>query len=92
MFIRAILLGGFLALAACASSDYGYAYCYDAWRGPVGYYTGPFDPKPACATQTAHAGAFVTREAGYRGPYITGPHPAPVAEAAVDAASREAAR
>ena len=93
MFIRVILLGAFLALAACASTDYGYAYCYDPYRGPVGYYTGPFEPKPACATQRAPAGVFVAREGdARRGPYLSGPYPMPVAEGAVDAASREATR
>jgi hypothetical protein len=63
-----------LALTSCASNDYGYAYCYDAYRGPVGYRYGPFEPKPACAT-TAAASAVYTGpyEAGYRGPYLAGP-------------------
>jgi len=63
-----------LALSSCASADYGYAYCYDAYRGPVGYRYGPFEPKPACAT-TAAASAIYTGpyEAGYRGPYLAGP-------------------
>jgi len=82
-----------LALSGCASTDYGYAYCYDPWRGPVGYYVGPLDPKPACAAApSAPAGVFVAHEGGWRGPYVSGPYPTPVAEAAADAVSREAAR
>lgn len=81
-----------LALSACASTDYGYAYCYDAYRGPVGYYTGPYEPKPACASQPSPR-VFVRHEGdGYRGAYVSGPYPAPVGEAAVDAVSREAIR
>lgn len=81
-----------LTLGGCASSQYGYAYCYDPYGGPVGYYTGPFEPKPACARQPAQ-GAFVAQEGeGRRGPYISGPYPAPVTGLPVDAASREAAR
>lgn len=81
-----------LALVGCASGQYGYAYCYDAYRGPVGYYTGPFEPKPACATTAASQAAFVTYENGYRGPYVSGPHPTPMAPAAADAAIPAAAR
>ena len=93
MDARPILLAlSALALSGCASSDYGYAYCYDPYRGPVGYYYGPLEPKPACATQTAQAAAFVTHEAGYRGAYVSGPHPGPVAPAAGDAATPAAAR
>lgn len=86
-----IALGG-LALCSCASTDYGYAYCYDAYRGPVGYYTGPFEPKPSCATTAATHAVFVTHENGYRGPYVSGPHPGPVTPAAADAATPAAAR
>lgn len=81
-----------LTLGGCASNQYGYAYCYDAYRGPVGYYTGPFEPKPACAATAATQAVFVVHENGYRGPYVSGPHPGPVAPAAVDAASPAAAR
>ena len=78
-------LAAALALSGCVSTDYGYAYCYDAYRGPVGYYYGPFEPKPACATTAAAQAAFVTHENGYRGPYVSGPYPGPVAPAAADA-------
>jgi hypothetical protein len=54
-----------LALSGCASTDYGYAYCYDAYGGPVGYRYGPFEPKPACARQqSAQAAGYVAHEAG----------------------------
>ncbi|MBX3483950.1 hypothetical protein [Phenylobacterium sp.] len=94
MAVRPILLTlAALALSGCASSQYGYAYCYDPYGGPVGYYTGPFEPKPACARQPSQGVVFATREGkGRRGPYVAGPYPSPVAEAAVDAVSREAAR
>ena len=93
MGIRSVLLAlGGLALSDCASSDYGYAYCYDPYRGPVGYYTGPFEPKPACAKHPPQGVIFVTRDGGYRGSYVSGPYPMPVAEGAVGAASREATR
>ncbi|MEW5683555.1 MAG: hypothetical protein AB1942_01415 [Pseudomonadota bacterium] len=76
-------------LSGCASSQYGYAYCYDPYRGPIGYYTGPFEKAPACAANTGvaaqaayYAGPY---ENGYRGPYVSGPHaavpPAPPAGA-----------
>lgn len=82
-----------LTLTGCVSTDYGYAYCYDAYRGPVGYNTGPFEPKPACATEPRRAGVFATGQAdGYGGgAYVSGPYPMPVAEGAIDASSREAA-
>ncbi|MBL8555122.1 MAG: hypothetical protein JNL41_12640 [Phenylobacterium sp.] len=92
MAVRPILLalGGALALSGCASSQYGYAYCYDPYGGPVGYYTGPFEPKPACARTQ---GAFVAQEGeGRRGVYFSGPYPGPVTGVPVDAVSREAAR
>lgn len=93
MNLRAALLAVVaLAVSGCASSDYGYGYCYDPYRGPVGYHYGPLEPQPACATQTAQAADFVTHEGGYRGPYVSGPHPWPVAPAAADAASPAAAR
>jgi hypothetical protein len=80
-----------LALTGCASAEY--AYCYDPYRGPVGYYTGPLDPKPACATQSPQAAHFAgPHEAGYRGAFISGPHPGPVTPAAVDAARPAVAR
>lgn len=64
-----------LALTGCASAEY--AYCYDPYRGPVGYYTGPLDPKPACARSATQAATFVTHQGeGYRGPYVSGPHSA----------------
>ncbi|WP_293678699.1 hypothetical protein [uncultured Phenylobacterium sp.] len=86
MDARLILLAlSALALTGCASSDYGYAYCYGP-GGPQGYYYGPFEPKPACSTQTAQAADFVTHEAGYRGPYVSGPYPA--TDAATPAAAR----
>ena len=88
----ALLAMGALALSGCASSQYGYGYCYDPYRGPVGYYYGPLEPKPACTTQTAQAGYFVTHDGGYRGPYVSGPYPQPVAQAATDAATPAAAR
>lgn len=80
MGLRPVLIVlGALALTGCASAEY--AYCYDPYRGPVGYYTGPLDPKPACARSAAQAGTFVTHEgAGYRGPYVSGPHAAAPAE------------
>ena len=88
MDARPILLAlSVLALPGCASSDYGYAYCYDAYRGPVGHDYGPLEPKPACATQTAQAAYFVTHEGGYRGPYVSGPYSWPVAPGAADAAT-----
>lgn len=70
-----------LALASCASSDYGYAYCYDAYRGPVGYRHSPLEAKPACATTAAAPAVFTAFENGYRGPYVAGPAPATPAEA-----------
>jgi hypothetical protein len=76
MGIRPVLLAiGVLALSGCAASDYGYGYCYDAYGGPAGYRYGPFEPKPACAT-TAALPAYYLRphEAGYRGPYVSGPY------------------
>jgi hypothetical protein len=67
MGMRAVLIAlGALALAGCASTDYGYAYCYDPYSGPVGYYTGPLEPKPACARQLAQGAVFVKHEGGYR--------------------------
>jgi hypothetical protein len=75
-----IALAG-LALTGCASADYGYAYCYDAYGGPVGYRYGPFEPKPACARQTAQAAGYAAHEAGYRGAYVSGPYPVSPAEA-----------
>ena len=83
---------GALALSGCATVETGYAYCYDAYRGPVGYYTGLFEPKPACATTAATQAVFVTHENGYRGPYVSGPHPTPMAPAAADAATPATAR
>ena len=92
MDARPILLTlGVLALSGCASSDYGYAYCYDPYRGPVGSYYGPWEPKPVCPEQLAQAVTFVTREGGYRGAYVSGPHPAPEA-AAADGATPAAVR
>lgn len=86
MPVRPVLLAlAALTLAGCASADYGYAYCYDPYRGPVGYYTGPFEPKPPCARNAAQAATFVTHEGGYRGPYVSGPHyaqPTPAADEA----------
>jgi hypothetical protein len=80
-----------LALSSCASADY--AYCYDPYRGPVGYYTGRFDAKPPCAQSAAQAGVFATQEGeGRRGSYVSGPYPGPVAPAAADAAIPAAAR
>ena len=82
MIVRPILFAtAALALSGCASADYGYAYCYDAYRGPVGYHYGPFEPKPACATTAAAPAVFVTYENGYRGPYAAGPAPPTPAEA-----------
>ncbi|MFZ5719929.1 MAG: hypothetical protein ACOY5Y_10765 [Pseudomonadota bacterium] len=86
MGARSILLAAVaLALGGCASSEYGYAYCYDPYRGPVGYYTGPFEPKPACArsaASAAQAAYFVgPHENGYRGAYVSGPYFAPAATA-----------
>ena len=84
MGARSILLAvAALALSGCASSQYGYAYCYDPYRGPVGYYTGPFEPKPACARSAetaAQAAHFVGPHAnGYSQPYVSGPYFAPPA-------------
>ena len=82
MSARSILLVAIaLALGGCVSFEHGYAYCYDPYRGPVGYYTGPFEPKPACAAQTAQAAGYVAHEAGYRGAYVSGPYPVSPAEA-----------
>ena len=94
MNARPILLAlGALTLSGCASSQYGYAYCYDAYGGPVGYYTGPFEPKPACARRSSQGAVFATQEAeGRRGPYVSGPYPSPVTGVPVDAVSREATR
>jgi len=79
MGIRPVLFAlGALALAGCVSNDYGYAYCYDPYRGPVGYHYGPFEPAPACAATTAAVpAAYVVYENGYRGPYVSGPYTAP---------------
>lgn len=76
MGIRPVLLAmGALALSGCASSDYGYGYCYDAYQGPLGYYYGPFEPRPACATTAALPAYYLgLHEAGYRGPYVSGPY------------------
>lgn len=88
-----LALGCALALGGCASNEYGYGYCYDPYRGPVGYHYGPFEPPPPCATQAAMpAATFVTQDNGYRGPYVSGPYPGPVAPAAPDAATPAAAR
>ncbi len=80
MGLRPVLIVlGALAFTGCASAEY--AYCYDPYRGPVGYYTGPLDPKPACARNATQAATFVTHEGGgYRGPYVSGPHYAPSAQ------------
>jgi hypothetical protein len=60
-----------VSLCGCAS---GYAYCYDPYGGPKGYYTGPLDPKPACAADAYRTAAFAgPYEAGYREPYVSGP-------------------
>lgn len=69
-----------LLLSACA--DTGYAYCYDPYRGPVGYYTGALDPKPACAASAYRAGVVAgPYYGGWRGPYVSGPYAAqPVAD------------
>jgi len=76
----AVIALGALVLSACASAEY--AYCYDPYRGPVGYYTGPLDPKPACARSAVQAVTFVTHEGGaYRGAYVSGPYPASPSEA-----------
>lgn len=80
---RPILLAlAALALSGCATAgrDYGYGYCYDSYRGPVGYRYGPFEALPVCAPPSAQA-TFVAQEAGYRGPYVSGPHPGPVVPA-----------
>ena len=76
MDIRPVLLAlGVLALSGCASSDYGYGYCYDPYLGPVGYRYGPFEAKPACATVAALPVYYRgPHEAGYRGPYFSGPY------------------
>ncbi|TAJ68946.1 MAG: hypothetical protein EPO51_25830 [Phenylobacterium sp.] len=88
-----LLTLGALALSGCASANYGYAYCYDPYRGPVGYYTGRFDSKPPCARSAGQAGVFATQEGeGRRGSYVSGPYPGPVAPAAADAATPAAAR
>jgi hypothetical protein len=65
------------ALSACASSDYGYGYCYGP-GGPVGYYYGPLEPKPACARQEAQATYYLGpyEAGGRRGEYYVGPYPA----------------
>lgn len=82
MGARPILLAGLaLALSGCASSQYGYAYCYDPYRGPVGYYYGPFEPPPPCArsaASAAQAAYFAGPHAnGYSQPYVSGPYFAP---------------
>ena len=76
MGMRAVLLAmGVLALSGCASSDYGYGYCYGP-GGPQGYYYGPLEPKPACARQAAGpVYSLGPYQAGYRGPYMSGPYP-----------------
>ena len=79
-FRPVLLVVSTLGFSSCASADYGYAYCYDPYRGPVGYHTGLLDPKPACARSATQAATFVTHEGGgYREPYVSGPHPSPVA-------------
>lgn len=86
-----LLTLGAMMLSGCASAEY--AYCYDPYRGPVGYYTGRFDAKPACAQDATRAGVFVTQEGeGRRGSYVSGPYPGPVAPSAADAAIPAAAR
>ena len=76
MAARPILLAAaLLGLSGCASSQYGYAYCYDPYRGPVGYHYGPLNPPPACARRTAQSAYYLgPHEAGYRGPYVSGPY------------------
>lgn len=79
MDARPLLLAvAVLALGGCASSQYGYAYCYDPYRGPVGYYYGPFEPAPACArsaASAAQAAYFVgPYPNGYSQPYVSGPY------------------
>jgi hypothetical protein len=78
-------------LSGCAAADY--AYCYDPYRGPVGYYTGRFDSKPSCARNAGQAGVFVTQEGeGRRGAYVSGPYPGPMAPSAADAATPASVR
>ena len=61
-------------LSACADTP-GYAYCYDPYRGPVGYYTGALDPKPPCAASPRRAAVFAgPYSGGWRGPYVSGPY------------------
>lgn len=79
--MRPILIAfGALALTGCTtmSQGYGYAYCYDPYRGPVGYHYGPFEPPPPCATSATQAASFATEDGGIRGTYVSGPHPGPV--------------
>lgn len=86
MAARPILIAAaVLALGGCASSQYGYAYCYDPYRGPVGYHLGPLEPRPACARSAAtaaQAAYFVGPYANaYSQPYVSGPYFGPAAPA-----------
>lgn len=86
-----LLTLGAMLLSGCAAANY--AYCYDAYGGPVGYYTGRFDPKPPCARNAGQAGVFVTQEGeARRGSYVSGPYPGPVAPSVADAATPAVAR
>jgi hypothetical protein len=68
---RAFALIAALGLSACAR--YGYVYDYDPYLGPRGHYVGPFAlHRPPC--RLVYAGPY---EAGYRGPYLSGPYCAP---------------
>jgi hypothetical protein len=72
-----------LALSACAEVP-GYAFCYDPYGGPTGYYTGRLEDKPHCPASPTQAAYFSgPYYGGWRGPYVSGPYsaaPQPVAE------------
>lgn len=76
MDIRPALLAfAVVTLSGCSSNDYGYGYCYGP-GGPRGYYYGPLEPKPACATQAAASVYYrgLHPAAGRREPYFSGPY------------------
>ena len=82
---RMLLAMGVVALSGCASSDYGYAYCYDSYLAPTGHYYGPLEPKPNCPAPSAGSTYYLgPHPASYRGPYLSGPYnrPAPTPAAA----------
>jgi hypothetical protein len=68
-----------LVLGGCVGPA-EYAYCYDPYQGPRGYYVGALDPQPSCANPTNPSAAVAFRGPyadGFRGPYMAGPYAPP---------------